>query len=138
MQFMDNTRGDKLNKYRPTVQLGADHSEYTDAIPSNGVAIGTVTIRDQSGALVYMEQIGGYIMITTNRVHRLNDRKISAAIVQTVQEQQLDLATCSTVVRGAIERAQIDYQRFQQQWYEKIQLNRQRETEKQQEKQKQD
>jgi len=39
MQFMDNhTRGDKLNKYRATVQLGADHSAYTDAIPSNGVA----------------------------------------------------------------------------------------------------
>lgn len=130
MQFMDNTRGDKLNKYRATVQLGADHSEYTDAIPSNGVAIGTVTIRDQSGALVYLEQIG-YIMITTHSVHRLNDRKISAAIVQTVQDQQLDLATCSAAVRVAIERAEIDHQRFQQQWYEKIQLNRQRETEKQ-------
>jgi len=105
MQFMDNhTRGDKLNKYRPTVQLGADHSEYTDAIPSNGVAIGTVTIRDQSGALVYLEQIG-YIMITTHSVHRLNDHKINAAIVHSQQEQQLDLTTCSAVVREIIERA---------------------------------
>ena len=136
MKFME--QAPILSYKRATIQLGADHSAYTDDIPGNGVAIGTITIRDQSGALVYMEQIGGYIMITPNRLHRMEDRKVTAAIVKAVQEQQLDLATCSTVVRGAIERAQIDYQRFQQQWYEKIQLNRQRETEKQQEKQKQD
>ena len=105
MQFMDNTRGDKLNKYRATVQLGADHSAYTDALPGNGVAIGTVTIREHSGALVYLEHIGGYIMITPNRVHRLNDHKINASIVQAAQDQQLDLATCSAVIREAIERA---------------------------------
>ena len=131
MQFMDNTRGDKLNKYRATVQLGADHSAYTDALPSTGVAIGTVTIREHSGALVYLEHIGGYIMITPNRVHRLNDHKTAAAIVQAAQDQQLDLATCSAVIREAIERAQIEDQQFQQQRHEKRELDRQRETERQ-------
>lgn len=35
MQFMDNhTRGDKPKRYRATVQLGADYSQFTDAIPA--------------------------------------------------------------------------------------------------------
>ncbi|RUQ38742.1 MAG: hypothetical protein EKK69_11635 [Candidatus Competibacteraceae bacterium] len=106
MQFMDNhTRGDKLKRYRATVQLGADYSQFTDAIPGNGVALGTVTIRDHSGALVYLHDIG-FIMITPNRVHRLNDHRIRGAIVQVQQEQPLDLTTCSAEVRDIIENAQ--------------------------------
>ncbi len=138
MQFMDNhTRGDKLNKYRATVQLGADHSAYTDTIPSNGVAIGTVTIRDHSGALVYLHDIG-FIMITPNRVHRLDDRKTSAAILEDFKQRNLELALCTDAVRDAIERAEVDFQRFKQQRYEKMLQDRQRETERQrQERQKQ-
>lgn len=131
MQFMDNhTRGDKLNKYRATVQLGADYSQFTDAIPGNGVALGTVTIRDHSGALVYLHDIG-FIMITPNRVHRLNDYKIRGAIVQVQQEQPLDLTSCSAEVRQAIERAESEFRILKQQRYEKMLQDRQRETERQ-------
>ena len=106
MQFMDNhTRGDKLNKYRATVHLGADYSQFTDAIPGNGVALGTVTIRKHSGALVYLHDIG-FIMIKPNRVHRLNDHRIRGAIVHSQQEQPLDLTSCSAEVRDIIQRAQ--------------------------------
>ncbi|HNW78239.1 MAG TPA: hypothetical protein PKH28_04950 [Candidatus Competibacteraceae bacterium] len=105
MQFMDKAQDFDFKGKRATVQLGADYSQFTDAIPGNGVALGTVTIGKHSGALVYLHDIG-FIMIKPNRVHRLNDHRIRGAIVHSQQEQPLDLTSCSAEVRDIIQRAQ--------------------------------
>ena len=105
MQFMDKAQDFDFKGKRATVQLGADYSQFTDAIPGNGVALGTVTIGKHSGALVYLHDIG-FIMIKPNRVHRLNDYRIRGAIVHSQQEQPLDLTSCSAEVRDIIQRAQ--------------------------------
>lgn len=73
-----------LNRRRPIVNLDADWTPYTDALPQNSVALGTITLGPATGALV---QIGDeYLMIHARGIHKLNTRKVGIAIQKTVSE----------------------------------------------------
>ncbi len=79
-----------LAKKRLTVQLDADWTLYTDALPPDSLPLGTATINDITGALILNETTQDYILITPNyqhkgrtyNFHKLNARKVKAAIHQ--------------------------------------------------------
>ncbi len=73
---MPNNRGSS------TVHLDADWTQYTDALPQGSIALGTVTRDNITGALVFIEATQDYLLIAANLVHKLNARKIRAAIHQ--------------------------------------------------------
>ncbi len=73
---MPNNRGPS------TVQLDADWTQYTDALPQGSIALGTVTRGKATGALVFIEATQEYLLIAPNLVHKLNARKMRAAIQQ--------------------------------------------------------
>lgn len=64
------------------INLDADGTPYTDAIPQGGIAVGTVTQNKVTGALVLIEAQQDYLLIAPNLVHKLNTRKVRAAIHQ--------------------------------------------------------
>ena len=73
---MPNNRGPS------TIQLDADWTPYTDALPQGSIALGTVTQKKVTGALVFIEATQEYLLIAPNLVHKLNARKVRAAIHQ--------------------------------------------------------
>ena len=64
------------------IQLDADWTQYTDAIPQGSIALGTVTQNKVTGALVFIEATQNYLLIAPNLIHKLNARKVKAAIHQ--------------------------------------------------------
>ncbi|MDQ5908647.1 MAG: hypothetical protein QG599_739 [Pseudomonadota bacterium] len=64
------------------VDLTADWTLYTDAIPRGSIALGTVTQGPEKGALVYLEDTQTYLIIATHLMRELNTRKVRAAIHQ--------------------------------------------------------
>jgi hypothetical protein len=70
------------NRGAATVHLDADWTPYTDAIPQGSIALGTVTQGQETGALVFIEDTQDYWMIQPRRIHKLNARKVKAAIHQ--------------------------------------------------------
>ena len=81
----------KLNRRRASVDLDGDWMAHTDAVPEGGIPLGTVSILDMTGALIRVEAPDPeseapevhYLMITAKGdVHRLNTRKIHAALHQ--------------------------------------------------------
>ena len=70
------------NRYRITVDLDGDWTQHTDALPANSIPLGTVTLREAVGALVKVGdgEDGDFLMITADFVHKLNARKVRAAI----------------------------------------------------------
>ena len=81
----------KLNRRRARVDLDGDWMAHTDAVPEGGNPLGTVSIQGVTGALVRVEAPDPdsdtpevhFLMIAANGfVHRLNTRKIRAALHQ--------------------------------------------------------
>ena len=81
-----------LTKRPVTVQLDADWTAYTDALPQGSIALGIVTVDDLTGALVQIEATGEYVIIRPDRIHKLNRRKVQAAIHQAQQHTSPDLS----------------------------------------------
>ena len=71
------------NRGRLTVDLGGKWRLYTNTIPANSRAIGTVT-RDgyDTGALVLIEVTGLYVQINASALRNLDQRKVIAAIAE--------------------------------------------------------
>ncbi len=72
------------NRGRLTVNLGGKWRLYTNTIPVNSRAIGTVS-RDgyDTGALVLIEATGLYVQINASSMHNLDQRKVVAALAVT-------------------------------------------------------
>ena len=70
------------NRGAATVHLDADWTLYTDALPQGSIALGTVTTDNVTGALVFIEATQEYLLIAPNLLHKLNTRKVRAAIYQ--------------------------------------------------------
>ena len=75
------------NKGRVHVDLAGDWSRHTDAVPCGGIALGTVTLGDVTGALVRLDPVAdadsAFLMITADGlIHHLNPRKVRAALQQ--------------------------------------------------------
>ena len=70
------------NRGPSTINLDADWTLYTDAIPQGSIALGTVTRGQVTGALVFIEATQEYLLIAPNLIRTLNARKIKAAIHQ--------------------------------------------------------
>lgn len=70
------------NQGPSTIQLDADWTLYTDALPQGSIALGTVTRGKVTGALVFIETTQEYLLIAPNLIHKLNARKMRAAIHQ--------------------------------------------------------
>lgn len=72
------------------LQLDADWTPYTDAIPQGSIPLGIATISEFTGALIFNEAKQEYWLITpdyqhkgrTFNFHKLNARKVRAAIHQ--------------------------------------------------------
>jgi len=69
------------NRGRLTVDLGGSWRLYTNTIPANSRAIGTIT-RDEcdTGALVLIEATGRYVQINAGVLRSLDQRKVVAAL----------------------------------------------------------
>lgn len=69
------------NRGRLTVDLGGKWRLYTNTLPDNGRAIGTIT-RDEcdTGALVLIEATGLYVQINAGSLRPLEQRKVVAAL----------------------------------------------------------
>jgi len=68
------------NRGRLTVDLGGKWRLYTNTIPSSGVALGTVTKDDATGALVFIERTGIYVRLNAGAMVVLPQVKAQAAI----------------------------------------------------------
>lgn len=66
-----------------TVALGGNWRLYTNTIPANSRAIGTVT-RDgfETGALVLIEATGKYVQINASSLRSIDQRKVLAALAE--------------------------------------------------------
>lgn len=69
------------NRGRLTVDLGGNWRLYTNTLPANSRAIGTVN-RDgyDTGALVMIEATGLYVQINAATLRNLDQRKVIAAL----------------------------------------------------------
>lgn len=69
------------NRGRLTVDLGGNWRLYTNTIPANSTALGTVT-RDgiETGALVRIESTGTYVQVNAGAMRNLDGRKVAAAM----------------------------------------------------------
>lgn len=65
---------------RLTVDLGGKWRLYANLIPASGVALGTVTKDDATGALVYIERTGIYVRLNAGAMVVLPQAKVQAAI----------------------------------------------------------
>jgi len=72
------------NRGRITVDLGGKWRLYTNTLPVNSRAIGTIT-RDgyDSGALVLIEATGLYVQVNASSLRNLDQRKVVAALAVT-------------------------------------------------------
>lgn len=68
------------NRGRLTVDLGGKWRLYANTIPSSGVALGTVTKDDATGALVFIERTGIYVRLNAGVMVVLPQVKVQAAI----------------------------------------------------------
>lgn len=69
-----------INRGRLTVDLGGKWRLYANTIPSSGVALGTVTKDDATGALVFIERTGMYVRLNAGAMVVLPQVKVQAAI----------------------------------------------------------
>lgn len=71
------------NRGRLTVDLGGKWRLYTNTIPANSRAIGTITREGyDTGALVLIEATGIYFQANANSLRNLDQRKVIAAIAE--------------------------------------------------------
>lgn len=68
------------NRGRLIVDLGGKWRLYANTIPSSGVALGTVTKDDATGALVFIERTGIYVRLNAGAMVVLPQVKVQAAI----------------------------------------------------------
>lgn len=68
------------NRGRLTVDLGGKWRHYANIIPAGGVALGTVTKDDMTGALVWIERTGIYVRLNAGAQVVLPQAKTQAAI----------------------------------------------------------
>jgi hypothetical protein len=69
------------NRGRLTVNTGGNWRLYTNTLPANSTALGTVT-RDETdtGALVRIEATGTYVQVNASVIRPLDGRKVAAAL----------------------------------------------------------
>lgn len=69
------------NRGRLTVDVNGNWRLYTNTIPANSTALGTVT-RDigDTGALVRMDKTGVYVQVNAGTIRSLDGRKVAAAL----------------------------------------------------------
>lgn len=69
------------NRGRLTVDANGNWRLYTNTIPANSTALGTVT-RDigDTGALVRMDKTGVYVQVNAGTIRSLDGRKVAAAL----------------------------------------------------------
>lgn len=66
---------------RLAVDLGGNWRLYTNMIPENSTALGTVTRNGiDTGALVHINATGVYVQVNAGVARNLNGRKVEAAI----------------------------------------------------------
>ena len=71
------------NRGRLTVDLGGKWRLYTNTLPTNSRAIGTIARDDiDTGALVRIESTGLYVQINAGSVRNLDQRKVIAALIE--------------------------------------------------------
>jgi len=71
------------NRGRLTVDLGGKWRLYTNTIPANSRAIGTITREGyDTGALVLIEATGLYTQVNASSLRSLNQRKVVAALAE--------------------------------------------------------
>lgn len=68
------------NRGRLVVDLGGKWRHYANIIPAGGVALGTVTKDDATGALVWIERTGIYVRLNAGALVVLPQAKTQAAI----------------------------------------------------------
>lgn len=68
------------NRGRLTVDLGGKWRLYANIVPAGGVALGTVTKDDMTGALVWIERTGIYVRLNAGAQVVLPQAKTQAAI----------------------------------------------------------
>jgi hypothetical protein len=76
-----------LAKRCVTIQLDADWTPYTDAIPQGSIPLGIATVDDITGALIWTTTheywlITPYYQRNGHYLHKLNQRRVRAAIHQ--------------------------------------------------------
>ena len=69
------------NRGRLTVKTDGNWRLYTNTLPANSTALGTVT-RDETdtGALVRIEATGAYVQVNASVIRSLDGRKVAAAL----------------------------------------------------------
>lgn len=69
------------NRGRLTVDVNGNWRLYTNTIPANSTALGTVT-RDEgdTGALVRINATGVYVQVNAGAIRSLDGRKVAAAL----------------------------------------------------------
>ena len=69
------------NRGRLVVDTNGNWRLYTNTIPANSTALGTVT-RDEgdTGALVRMNATGAYVQVNAGAIRSLDGRKVAAAL----------------------------------------------------------
>lgn len=64
-----------------TVDTAGNWKLYTNTLPANSTAIGTVTRDDfDTGALVRIEATGAYVQVNAGAIRNLDGRKVAAAL----------------------------------------------------------
>lgn len=79
------------NRGRLTVDVNGNWRLYTNTIPANSTALGTVT-RDEgdTGALVRINATGLYVQINAGAIRSLDGRKVAAALGTTGRPAEMD------------------------------------------------
>lgn len=79
------------NRGRLTVEVGGNWRRYTNTIPANSTALGTVT-RDgiETGALVRIESTGSYVQVNAGVMRNLDGRKVAAAMGTAGRPSEMD------------------------------------------------
>lgn len=79
------------NRGRLTVDLGGNWRIYTNIIPRNSEALGTVT-RDgiDTGALVRISATGAYVQVNAGAIRNLDGRKVAAAMGTAGRPNEMD------------------------------------------------
>jgi hypothetical protein len=69
------------NRGRITVNTGGNWRLYTTTLPTNSIALGTVTRgATDTGALVRIESNGAYVQVNASAIRSLDGRKVAAAL----------------------------------------------------------
>lgn len=69
------------NRGRLTVDPNGNWRLYTNTIPTNSIAIGTITRGDSdTGALIQIKATGAYVQVNAGAIRTLDAKKVSAAL----------------------------------------------------------